>query len=276
MLCKSGTERQFLRNITLFLFCYEKSTHILHEQDNLSNSVSITTECLAAISALEAPQQCTFGNTFHLRFSLSCTFLSFDIYWNIKRCEITHPKMILLLLIYLLHWIPEEQLEEKMWRCQVIKAYCLLNCFSSLLQFENLVHKGGIKSNQSGFLKSTVLIIQIKLLEEQMRSDSNKCKGKRNKTCPDNVQKMRMSVFLKANETVISAVREVGHWPHKCLPCPTPRLSDGISCLESWEATHVIQVKFLYAPALCTKPIWSNLTHAINSNSPRNLSFIVL
>lgn len=193
-----------------------------------------------------------------------------------KRCEITHPKMILLPLIYPLHWIPEEQFEEKVWRCQVIKPYCLLNCFSSLLQFANPVHKGGIKSNQSGFLKSTILIIQIKLLEEQMRSDSNKCKGKRNKMYPDNVQKMRMSVFLKANKRVMSAVREVGHWPYKCLPCPTPRLSDGLSCLESWEVTHVMQVKFLCASALCTKPIWSNLIHAINSNSPRNLGFIVL
>lgn len=124
---------------------------------------------------------------------------------------ISHPKMKLLPLIYPLHWIPEEQLEEKMWRCQVIKPYCLLNCFFSLLRFANPVHKGGIKSNQSGFLKSMILIIQIKLPEEQLRTDSSKCKGrgaKHAQQCAENEDvcvsegKWNSDVFSKRSGTL--------------------------------------------------------------------------
>lgn len=137
----------------------------------------MTRGCLAATSTLEAPKQCAFGNTFNHNFSLSCTLLPLDAYWNIKRHERTHPKMLLFTLIFPLHWIPEGQLEEKIWRWQVIKPYHLLN-YSSSFAFCKSCHKAGIRNNQSDFLKGATLIIQMQLLAEQRRSDSNKCKGK--------------------------------------------------------------------------------------------------
>lgn len=53
-------------------------------------------------------------------------------------------------------------------------------------------------------------------------------------------------------------------------------LSDGLSCLESYLPLEGNIYNTCQIPPLAARPIQSNLTHAINSNSQRSLDLIVL
>lgn len=147
MLCKSRTQEQLLSQ-HYHTFCFA--------MENLPTYFISRTTCLIVFASPWGAWQLSVLWK-HLSKMYLGTLSTTTSLFHVHSCYLMHTgtskdtkdltqRCCCSLLIYPLHWIPGGQLEEKIWRWQLIKPYCLLKHFSSLSQFANPVIKQVLKT----------------------------------------------------------------------------------------------------------------------------------